>query len=82
IKEMLALRLDGKVYLNDISDLKSKLKQFLVIDDQVFMNRIDENLNKNNFCLSKLDLEEIRESLGIGQKVLRISVIFNANANA
>ncbi|WKC76363.1 chemotaxis protein CheA [Borreliella valaisiana] len=82
IKEMLALRLDGRVYLNDISDLKSKLKQFLVIDDQVFMNRIDENSNKNNFCLSKLDLEEIRESLGIGQKVLRISVIFNANSSS
>ncbi|WP_301409791.1 chemotaxis protein CheA [Borreliella tanukii] len=82
IKEMLALRLDGKVYLNDISDLKSKLKQFLAIDDQVFMNRIDENSTKNNFCLSKLDLEEIRESLGIGQKVLRISVVFDVNSGS
>ncbi|MBB6042654.1 chemotaxis protein CheW [Borreliella yangtzensis] len=82
IKEMLALRLDGKVYLNDISDLKSKLKQFLVIDTQVFMNEIDENSNKGNFCLSKSDLEEIRESLGIGQKVLKISVIFNVNSGS
>ncbi|WKC75457.1 chemotaxis protein CheW [Borreliella yangtzensis] len=82
IKEMLALRIDGKVYLNDISDLKSKLKQFLAIDTQIFMNEIDENSNKNNFCLSKLDLEEIRESLGIGQKVLRISVIFNVNSGS
>ncbi|WP_151074129.1 chemotaxis protein CheA [Borreliella turdi] len=79
IKEMLALRLDGKVYLNDISNLKSKLKQFLVIDDQTYLKRFDENSTKNDFCLSKLDFEEIREGLGIGQKVLRISVIFNAN---
>ncbi|WKC78201.1 chemotaxis protein CheW [Borreliella turdi] len=81
IKEMLALRLDGKVYLNDISNLKSKLKQFLVIDDQAYLKRFDENSTKtkNDFCLSKLDFEEIREGLGIGQKVLRISVIFNAN---
>ncbi|SCW26962.1 two-component system, chemotaxis family, sensor kinase CheA [Borreliella japonica] len=79
IKEMLALRLDGKVYLDDISDLKSKLNQFLVIDDQICIKIFDENSTKNNFCLSKLDLEEIKEGLGIGQKVLRISVIFNAN---
>ncbi|AEL18836.1 chemotaxis histidine kinase [Borreliella bissettiae DN127] len=82
IKEMLALRLDGKVYLNDISDLKSKLKQFLVVDDQTRINRFDENPTKNNFCLSKSDLEEIREGLGVGQKVLRISVVFNANKDS
>ncbi|QFI14767.1 chemotaxis protein CheW [Borrelia sp. CA_690] len=79
IKEMLAFRIDGKVYLDDISDLKSKLKQFLVIDNQSIVKRFDENLVRNNFCLSELDLEEIQEGLGIGQKVLRISVIFNAN---
>lgn len=79
IKEMLALRLDGKVYLNDISDLKSKLRQFLSIDDQPYIKKFEENSIKNNFCLSRLDLEEIKEGLGIGQKVLRISVIFNTN---
>lgn len=82
IKEMLALRLDGKIYLNDISDLKSKLKQFLVIDDQTCIKRLEENSTKNNFYLSKLDLEEIKEGLGIGQKVLRISVIFNTNSDS
>nr|WP_267507585.1 chemotaxis protein CheA [Borreliella afzelii] len=82
IKEMLALRLDGKIYLNDISDLKSKLKQFLVIDDQTCIKKLEENSTKNNFYLSKLDLEEIKEGLGIGQKVLRISVIFNTNSDS
>ncbi|WKC85561.1 chemotaxis protein CheA [Borreliella lusitaniae] len=82
IKEMLALRLNGKVYLNDISDLKSKLKQFLSIDDRTSIKRFDKDLTENNFCLSKLDLEEIREGLGIGQKVLRISVVFNANSDS
>lgn len=82
IKEMLALRLDGKIYLNDISDLKSKLKQFLVIDDQTCIKRLEENSTKNNFYLSKLDLEEIKEGLGIGQKVLRVSVIFNTNSDS
>ncbi len=80
IKEMLAFRLDGKVYLSDISDLKSKLNQFLVIDNQTYIKRLDENSTKNDFCLSELDLDEIREGLGIGQKVLRISVIFNASS--
>ncbi|AIK18959.1 chemotaxis protein CheA [Borreliella afzelii] len=82
IKEMLALRLDGKIYLNDISDLKSKLKQFLVIDDQTCIKKLEENSTKNNFYLSKLDLEEIKEGLGIGQKVLRVSVIFNTNSDS
>ncbi len=71
----------ARFYLNDISDLKSKLKQFLVIDDQTFIKRFDGNSIKNNFCLSESDLEEIREGLGIGQKVLRISVVFNSNSN-
>ncbi|WPM05671.1 chemotaxis protein CheW [Borreliella sinica] len=79
IKEMLALRLDGQIYLDDISDLKSKLKQFLEIDDQAFIKKFDESSTESDFCLSKLDLEDIREGLGIGQKVLRVSVIFNAN---
>ncbi|AJA90458.1 chemotaxis protein CheA [Borreliella chilensis] len=83
IKEMLALRLNGKVYLNDISDLKSKLKQFLIIDDRTCIKRFDdENSTIDNFSLSKLDLEEIGEGLGIGQKVLRISVIFDANSSS
>ncbi|APQ14924.1 chemotaxis protein CheA [Borreliella garinii] len=82
IKEMLAFRLDGKVYLSDISDLKNKLNQFLVVDNQTYIKRLDENSTKNDFCLSELDLEEIREGLGIGQKVLRISVIFNASSDS
>lgn len=82
IKEMLAFRLDGKVYLNNISDLKNKLNQFLVVDNQTYIKRLDENSTKNDFCLSELDLEEIREGLGIGQKVLRISVIFNASSDS
>ncbi|WKC58208.1 chemotaxis protein CheA [Borrelia sp. P9F1] len=77
VKSMLDARLNGSVYLEDVSELKGKLMGFLGKSDQkISMISLGESVG-DRFLLSSFDLHDIRESLGLGQKVLRVSINFN-----
>ncbi|QMU99615.1 chemotaxis protein CheA [Borrelia sp. A-FGy1] len=79
IKAMLNSRLDGNVYLEDVSDLKSKLIGFLGIGNQKTAMMSLDSVNSDEFLLSSSDLYDMKESLGLGQKVLRVNIKFNEN---
>ncbi|BCR21264.1 chemotaxis protein CheW [Borrelia miyamotoi] len=76
IKGMLDARLNGNIYLQDVSDLKIKLRGFLEGDRTTSVVFLD-NVSDDEFLLSSRELSDMREGLGLGQKVLRVSVYFN-----
>ena len=77
VKSMLDARLNGSVYLEDVSELKGKLVGFLGKSDQRESMVSLGGASDDRFLLSSFDLHNIRESLGLGQKVLRVSINFN-----
>ncbi|AYE36519.1 chemotaxis protein CheA [Borrelia turcica IST7] len=79
IKGMLDARLNGNIYSEDVSELKSKLMGFLGKSDQKTSIMALNDASDDEFLLSSLDLHDMRESLGLGQKVLRVSINFNEN---
>ncbi|WP_421622582.1 chemotaxis protein CheA [Borrelia sp. MN22-0132] len=76
IKDMLDARLNGDVYLKDVSDLKNKLRRFLGNDHQTVPEMSLENID-DEFLLSSYDLSDMREVVGLGQKVLKVSIYFD-----
>ncbi|QFP41702.1 chemotaxis protein CheA [Borrelia miyamotoi] len=76
IKSMLDARLNGNIYLQDVSDLKIKLRGFLEGEQTTSVAFLD-NVSDDEFLLSSRELSDMREGLGLGQKVLRVSVYFN-----
>ncbi|UPA18132.1 chemotaxis protein CheA [Borrelia puertoricensis] len=76
IKDMLDARLNGDVYLKDVSDLKNKLRRFLGNDHQTVPEISLENID-DEFLLSSYDLSDMREVVGLGQKVLKVSIYFD-----
>ncbi|UER67817.1 chemotaxis protein CheA [Borrelia sp. BU AG58] len=77
VKGMLDARLNGNVYLEDVSELKGKLMGFLGKSDQKTSMMPLKGASDDGFLLSSFDLHDIRESLGPGQKVLRVVINFN-----
>lgn len=77
IKCMLDTRLNGDVYLQDVSDLKNKLRRFLRDDPKTVPEISLENINDDEFLLSSRDLSNMREVVGLGQKVLKVSIYFD-----
>ncbi|UPA12317.1 chemotaxis protein CheA [Borrelia venezuelensis] len=77
IKGMLDARLNGDVYLQDVSKLKNKLRRFLGDEHQTVSEISLENINDDEFLLSSRDLSDMCEVVGLGQKVLKVSIYFN-----
>ncbi|AHH09257.1 Chemotaxis protein cheA [Borrelia parkeri SLO] len=77
IKGMLDARLNGDVYLQDVSDLKNKLRRFLGDEHQTVSGISLENINDDEFLLSSRELSDMREVVGLGQKVLKVSIYFD-----
>ncbi|ACH93601.1 chemotaxis protein CheA [Borrelia duttonii] len=77
IKSMLDARLNGDVYLQDVSGLKSKLRGFLEYDYQTTSVSVLENKDNDEFLLSSSDINDMREAVGLGQKLLKVSVDFD-----
>ncbi|ACH94895.1 chemotaxis protein CheW [Borrelia recurrentis] len=77
IKSMLDTRLNGDVYLQDVSGLKSKLRGFLEYDYQTTSVSVLENKDNDEFLLSSSDINDMREAVGLGQKLLKVSVDFD-----
>ncbi|ETZ18848.1 Chemotaxis protein cheA [Borrelia duttonii CR2A] len=77
IKSMLDARLNGDVYLQDVSGLKSKLRGFLEYDYQTTSVSVLENKDNDEFLLSSSDINDIREAVGLGQKLLKVSIDFD-----
>ncbi|AJW73453.1 chemotaxis protein CheA [Borrelia hermsii] len=77
IKGMLDARLNGDVYLQDVSELKNKLRGFLGDEHQTASVVSLENINDDEFLLSSRELSDMREVVGLEQKVLRVSIYFD-----
>ncbi|AWG43239.1 chemotaxis protein CheA [Candidatus Borreliella tachyglossi] len=77
IKAMLDARLNGNIYLEDVSELKNKLREFLGNGNNQTTIVSLGSVSNDEFSLSSFDLGDIREGLGLGQKVLRVSINFN-----
>ncbi|AHH06732.1 Chemotaxis protein cheA [Borrelia crocidurae DOU] len=77
IKSMLDARLNGDVYLQDVSGLKSKLRGFLEYDYQTTSVEVLENKDNDEFLLSSSDINDMREAVGLGQKLLKVSIDFD-----
>ncbi|WP_024654928.1 chemotaxis protein CheA [Borrelia hispanica] len=77
IKSMLDARLNGDVYLQDVSGLKSKLRGFLEYDHQTTSIAVLENKDNDEFLLSSSDINDMREAVGLGQKILKVSIDFD-----
>ncbi|AAX17986.1 chemotaxis protein CheA [Borrelia turicatae] len=77
IKGMLDARLNGDVYLQDVSELKNKLRRFLGDEHQTVSEISLENINDDEFLLSSRELSDMCEVVGLGQKVLKVSIYFN-----
>ncbi|BCR22079.1 chemotaxis protein CheW [Borrelia sp. HM] len=76
IKSMLDERFHGNVYLQDVSELKSKLRGFIKVESTNSVVSLN-NVSDDEFLLSFYELSDMRESLGLGQKILRVSINFN-----
>lgn len=78
IKGMLEARLNGDVYLQDVSELKNKLRGFLKDEHQTVAPVVSlDDANDDEFLLSSHELGDMREVVGVGQKVLRVSIYFD-----
>ncbi|AHH08638.1 chemotaxis protein CheA [Borrelia anserina] len=77
IKDMLNARLNGDVYLQDVSELENKLRGFLGNKYQTTFVESVDSTNDNEFLLSSLELSDMREVVGLGQKVLRVVIHFD-----
>ena len=79
IKRMLEERSHGNVYLQDVSDLKSKLRGFLQVENTNSVVSLN-NVSDDEFLLSFHELSNMREGLGFGQKILKVTINFNEDS--
>ncbi|WP_024653379.1 chemotaxis protein CheA [Borrelia persica] len=77
IKDMLDARLHGNVYLQDVSGLENKLRGFLEHDNQADSVAVLGNKDNDEFLLSSSEISDMREVVGLGQKILRVSIDFD-----